>query len=147
MDKAVHWRREGNIALITLDRPAQYNVINKELATDFRQAILECGGDEHVRAIILTGTGNAFCAGGDLKSFAAELEAKRIGSSFESMLAIWHAALASMREMPQPVVAALNGVVAGGGLGLALACDFRSEERRVGREGRSGRRGGQSRCS
>ena len=125
MDKAVHWRREGNIALITLDRPAQYNVINKELATDFRQAILECWGDEHVRAVVLTGTGNAFCAGGDLKSFAAELEAKRIGSSFESMLAIWHAALASMREMPQPVVAALNGVVAGGGLGLALACDFR----------------------
>jgi 2-(1,2-epoxy-1,2-dihydrophenyl)acetyl-CoA isomerase len=125
MDQAVHWTREGTIALITLDRPAQYNVINKEMATDFRQALLECWGDDEVRAVVLTGGGNAFCAGGDLKRFAAELEARNIGSGFETLLPIFHTALIFMREMPKPVIAALNGVVAGGGLGLALACDFR----------------------
>jgi 2-(1,2-epoxy-1,2-dihydrophenyl)acetyl-CoA isomerase len=125
MDKAVEWKREGSIALMTLNRPAQYNVINIELATDFRQAVLECWNDDAVRAVVLTGTGNAFSGGGDLKFFVGELQAKRIGSSFEKMLPIWHGGILAMREMPKPVVAALNGVVAGGGLGLALACDFR----------------------
>lgn len=125
MDKAVSWSRENNVARITLNRPAQYNVINLEMATDFRQAILECWSDDAVRAVVLTGTGNAFSGGGDLKYFAAEMEAKRIGSSFEKMLPVWHGAIAAMREMPKPVVAALNGVTAGGGLGLALASDFR----------------------
>lgn len=125
MDKAVSWTREGNVARITLDRPSQYNVINMQMSGDFRQAILECWSDDDVRAVVLTGTGNAFSGGGDLKFFAAELEAKRIGSSFEKMFPLWHGAIVAMREMPKPVVAALNGVVAGGGLGLALACDFR----------------------
>ncbi|MGH7966693.1 MAG: enoyl-CoA hydratase/isomerase family protein [Candidatus Binatia bacterium] len=125
MDKAVSWTREGNVARITLDRPAQYNVINLQMSTDFHQAITECARDDEVRAVVLTGTGNAFSGGGDLKFFAAELEAKRLGSSFEKMFVVWHGAIIAMREMPKPVVAALNGVVAGGGLGLALACDFR----------------------
>lgn len=125
MDEAAHWTREGNVALMTLNRPDRYNVINKEMAADFRQALLECWGEDAVRAVVLTGSGDAFCAGGDLKYFAAELKAGRIGSSFETLLPILHTAIIFMREMPKPVIAALNGAVAGGGLGLALACDFR----------------------
>jgi 2-(1,2-epoxy-1,2-dihydrophenyl)acetyl-CoA isomerase len=125
MEKAVYWKREGNVAVMILNRPAQYNVINIELSTDFRQALMECWEDEAIRAIILTGSGNAFCAGGDLKFLTAEREAGRAVSSFERLLPIFHGAIIAMREMPKPVIAALNGVVAGGGLGLALACDFR----------------------
>jgi 2-(1,2-epoxy-1,2-dihydrophenyl)acetyl-CoA isomerase len=125
MEKAVYWKREDNVATMILNRPAQYNVINVELATDFRQALMECWDDDAVRAVILTGSGNAFCAGGDLKFLTAEREAGRTVSSFETLLPIFHGALIAMREMPKPVVAALNGAVAGGGLGLALACDFR----------------------
>ncbi len=125
MDPAVCWKREGSVAVITLNRPAQYNVINREMALAFRRALWECWESEEVRAVVLTGSGNAFCAGGDLKSFAADLEAGRIGTSFEALVPIFHSAILALREMPKPVVAALNGVVAGGGLGLALACDFR----------------------
>lgn len=125
MEKAVDWKREGNIAIMTLNRPAQYNVINTELASDLRRAVTECWHDQNVRAVVLTGSGNAFCAGGDLKFLTAEREAGRTVSSFETLLPVFHGAIIAMREMPQPIIAALNGVVAGGGLGLALACDFR----------------------
>lgn len=125
MEKAVYWNREGNIARITLNRPAQYNVINAELARDLRQALFECWSDDTIRAAVLTGSGKAFCAGGDLKFLTAEREAGRGVASFETLLPLFHGAIIAMREMPIPIVAALNGAVAGGGLGLALACDFR----------------------
>ena len=131
MGKAVHWRREGGVAVITLDRPAQYNVINEELAADLREAIVGCAGDDAVRAALLTGTGNAFCAGGDLKTFHARVEARDVGPYFEALLPVLHSAIIQMREMTKPVVAALNGVVAGAGVGLALACDFRIASARV----------------
>jgi len=110
---------------MTFNRPASYNVINTEMGKDFRQALIECWDDDDVRAIVLTGTGNAFSGGGDIKFFAEELKAGRICPSFETMLPIFHTAVEFLREIPKPVIAALNGVVAGGGLGIALACDFR----------------------
>ncbi len=125
MEKAVLWRREDKVAIMTLNRPEEYNVINTEMAKDFRRALLECWDDDDVRAIVLIGTGNAFSGGGDIKFMVAELKAGRICPSFESMLPIWHGVIEYLREIPKPVIAALNGVVAGGGLGIALACDFR----------------------
>ena len=125
MDKAVIWKKEGNVAVMTLNRPEQYNVINTVMATDFRQALLECWSDDDVRAIILTGSGKSFSGGGDIKFFVAELKAERMCSSLETMMPVFHTTIEFMREIPKPVIAALNGVVAGGGLGMALACDFR----------------------
>ncbi len=125
MDKAVIWKCENNIAVITFNRPAQYNVINIEMAKDFRQALIECWDNDNVRAVVLTGSGNAFSGGGDIKFFVQEIKARRVTSSFETMLPIFHTAIEFLREIPKPVIAALNGVVAGGGLGIALACDFR----------------------
>lgn len=125
MDKAVYWKREGDVGVITLNRPAQYNAINQALGFDLGQAVQECWYEDAVRAIVLTGNGNAFCGGGDLKFLKAEREAGRSVASFESLLPVFHGALIAMRETPKPIVAALNGVAAGGGLGLALACDFR----------------------
>ena len=125
MEEAVYWDREGSIATITLNRPAQFNVMNTELSAGLRKALMECWDDDEVRAIILTGNGKAFSAGGDIKFFIEELGQQRIVPSLEKMMPILHAAIAMIREIPKPVIAALNGVAAGGGFGLALACDFR----------------------
>ena len=125
MEEAVYWSREGSVATITLNRPEQFNVMNTELSAGLRQALMECWDDEEVRAIILTGNGKAFSAGGDIKFFIEELGQQRIVPSLEKMMPILHAAIAMVREIPKPVIAALNGVAAGGGFGLALACDFR----------------------
>ena len=125
MEEAVYWSREGSVATITLNRPAQFNVMNTELSAGLRKALMECWDDDEVRAIILTGNGKAFSAGGDIKFFIEELGQQRIVPSLEKMMPILHAAIAMIREIPKPVIAALNGVAAGGGFGLALACDFR----------------------
>jgi len=125
MEQAVYWNKENNIATITLNRPDQFNVMNSELSSCLRQALLECWDDDDIRAIILTGNGRAFSGGGDIKFFAGELAQNQIVSSVEKMMPILHSAIAMIREIPKPVVAALNGVAAGGGFGLALSCDFR----------------------
>lgn len=125
MEETVYWSREGSVATITLNRPAQFNVMNTELSAGLRKALMECWDDDEVRAIILTGNGKAFSGGGDIKFFIEELGQQRIVPSVEKMMPILHAAIAMVREIPKPVIAALNGVAAGGGFGLALACDFR----------------------
>jgi len=125
MEKAVYWSREGGVAVITLNRPAQYNVINQELAIALQEAVRECARDETLRAVVLTGNGNAFCGGGDIRFMNDAREDNRTVASFEALFPVLHGTIIEMREMPKPIVAALNGVAAGGGLGLALACDFR----------------------
>ena len=125
MEEAVYWSREGSIATITLNRPAQFNVMNHELSAGLRTALMECWDDDEVRAVILTGNGKAFSGGGDIKFFVEALAQQRIIPSLEKMMPVLHAAIATVREIPKPVIAALNGVAAGGGFGLALACDFR----------------------
>ena len=125
MEEAVYWSREGSIATITLNRPAQFNVMNNELSTGLRTALMECWDDDEVRAVILTGNGRAFSGGGDIKFFVEALAQQNIIPSLEKMMPVLHAAIAMIREIPKPVIAALNGVAAGGGFGLALACDFR----------------------
>lgn len=125
MEQAVYWNKENNIATITLNRPDQFNVMNSELSTGLRQALLECWDDDDIRAIILTGNGRAFSGGGDIKFFAGALAQNQIIPSLEKMMPILHSAISMIREIPKPVVAALNGVAAGGGFGLALSCDFR----------------------
>jgi 2-(1,2-epoxy-1,2-dihydrophenyl)acetyl-CoA isomerase len=125
MESAVLQSREGSVGVITLNRPAQYNVISQEVALGLRSAIREYSDDDAVRAVVLTGNGNAFCGGGDIRFMNTAREERRTVESFETLFPLLHGAIIAMREMPKPVVAALNGVAAGGGLGLALACDFR----------------------
>ena len=125
MEDAVLCSREGNVATITLNRPEQFNAMNSELSDSLRRAIMECWDDAEVRAIVLTGSGRAFSGGGDIKFFVEKLAERRLVPALEKMMPVLHSAIAMIREIPKPVVAALNGVAAGGGFGLALSCDFR----------------------
>jgi enoyl-CoA hydratase/carnithine racemase len=112
--------RDG-VATITLNRPAAANALSCELVGALGHAFSRVRGDESVRAVILTGAGaKAFCAGADLKERRAmTLEETR------SFLRSLNGVVDAVAAFPRPVIAAVNGAAFGGGLELALACDFR----------------------
>lgn len=113
---------DGDVAIVTLNRPDRYNAINGELSAALVEA-MERAGDES-RAVVLTGEGKAFCSGADLSGFVDEYDdggpdlAQHLDEEFHPMV---HA----IGGCSVPVVAAVNGVAAGAGMGLALGCDLR----------------------
>jgi 2-(1,2-epoxy-1,2-dihydrophenyl)acetyl-CoA isomerase len=113
--------RDG-VARITLNRPEAANSLNEALARDFMHAMLRCDEDPAVRAVVLTGAGRMFCAGGDLKSFAAQGE--NLPAHLKEVTTYFHAGISRMARMDAPVVAAVNGAAAGAGMSLACACDL-----------------------
>src|SRR3954466_383053 len=112
--------RDG-VAHVTLNRPGAANALSCELASALGHAFSRVRADESVRAVIVTGAGEkAFCAGADLKERRAmSLEETR------SFLRSLNAVVDAVAVFPRPVIAAINGAAFGGGLELALACDFR----------------------
>lgn len=106
----------GGIATVTLNRPDKLNAFDRAMCDDLVAAFRMLVGSEHVRVIILTGSGRAFCAGADL-NVLAEDGAALVAAGKDLALLI--------RGAPQPVLAAVNGPAAGGGANLALACDYR----------------------
>jgi 2-(1,2-epoxy-1,2-dihydrophenyl)acetyl-CoA isomerase len=114
---------EDGIAEITLNRPDAFNTLNLTMARELYAAVRRCDDDTGVRAVLLTGAGRAFCAGGDLKSFAAA-EREGIEAHVKDVTTALHDAISRMARMDAPVIAAINGVAAGGGMALAMACDL-----------------------
>ncbi|HYL59205.1 MAG TPA: enoyl-CoA hydratase/isomerase family protein, partial [Candidatus Acidoferrales bacterium] len=112
-----------HVAHITLNRPEAANGINIEMASELRHAARRCAADADVRAVLLAGNGKMFCAGGDLKAFAAQPEGE-LPSFLEQVTLHLHQAIAHFTRMNAPVVAAVHGSAAGGGLSFACACDF-----------------------
>lgn len=115
--------RDGQIVKLFLNRPESYNALDFNMVNALCDALTALTKDESARAIIISGKGKAFCAGGDLKwaqSFPDGLPA-----AFHTLAGRLHQMMAELRRMPKPVIAAVNGVAAGAGLSLALACDFR----------------------
>ncbi len=110
------------IATITLNRPEAFNALNSQLAQELHDAVIVSGEDEAVRVVVLTGTGRAFCAGGDVKSFCDNID--DIGALVKRLTTDLHGAVSRMIRMPKPVINAINGVAAGGGMSLALAGDL-----------------------
>jgi 2-(1,2-epoxy-1,2-dihydrophenyl)acetyl-CoA isomerase len=110
---------------IELNRPDRLNAWSRELSADLLTVLREVAADDEVRAVMLTGAGRAFCAGADLKD---GLAAARDGNGHidtKSTLVDWyHPIVTAIREMPKPVVTAVNGPAAGAGLSLALAADL-----------------------
>ncbi len=111
-----------NVATITLNRPQAANALNADLARDLAKAALRCDVDPAVRAVVITGAGNVFCAGGDLKEFAAQGDELHV--HLLDVVSDLHTAVSRLRRMDPPVIAAVNGVAAGAGMSLACACDI-----------------------
>lgn len=116
--------RRGAIVTLTLNRPEVLNAIDGALVTTLRTALSEAAQDPSIRAVILSGSGRGFCAGGDLR-FALEANPERPGDSFLALTDALHPCIELIRTMSKPVIAAINGPAAGAGLFLALACDLR----------------------
>ncbi len=108
------------IAFITLNRPEVYNAFDDELSYELQDALKESEKNKDVRVLVLSGEGKAFCSGQDLKAVSGE--EKR--SFKDSLSKRYNPIIRSMRNMPKPIIAKLNGVAAGAGCSLALASDF-----------------------
>jgi 2-(1,2-epoxy-1,2-dihydrophenyl)acetyl-CoA isomerase len=112
---------KNHIATITLNRPEAANAMNIDMAKDLMRAAIECEAP-NVRAVIITGTGSVFSVGGDLKSFSQQQP--NLSSHLKEVTTYLNAAISRFSRMDAPVIAAVNGVAAGGGMSLAIACDI-----------------------
>jgi enoyl-CoA hydratase/carnithine racemase len=113
-----------SLATITLDRPDTLNALTFEVYRELTETFRRLGGRPEVRAVVLTGTGRAFCAGGDVKDIIGAL-LDRDPQRLLEFTRMTCDLVAAMRALPQPVVASLNGTVAGAGAAIALAADVR----------------------
>jgi 2-(1,2-epoxy-1,2-dihydrophenyl)acetyl-CoA isomerase len=116
--------RDDAVSVVTLNRPAALNALTVEMGQEFRSAVGEAR-ERGARALVLTGAGRAFCAGGDLREMRQLAEKEgRAEAFFDEPLRVIHGCVRLIRETPLPVVAAVNGVATGGGCNFALACDI-----------------------
>jgi len=109
--------RQGDVVHLTLNRPDRLNALSDAMTSGLRDALSGVAADPSVGAVVLTGAGRGFCAGGDVQAMAGGKRASELRANAEITRLL--------AEMPQPTVAAVNGAAAGAGLALALACDFR----------------------
>jgi 2-(1,2-epoxy-1,2-dihydrophenyl)acetyl-CoA isomerase len=112
------------IMTITLNRPEKLNSFIGHMRRDLAEALEHAGSERHIRVVILTGAGRAFCAGGDVE-FMGELMERHDSEEFARILGAGRRVILAIRQMTKPVIAAVNGIAAGAGCNLAFACDLR----------------------
>jgi 2-(1,2-epoxy-1,2-dihydrophenyl)acetyl-CoA isomerase len=132
----IHMRREQRVGIITIDRAARFNSMDVQTAQDFRRAGLQYARDDDVRAVVLRGLPGMFCSGADLKFIRDGGEAESLGylapksvrggygETFKQILEYIHSTISEIRRAPKPFIAAVDGVAAAGGFGIAMACDL-----------------------
>jgi 2-(1,2-epoxy-1,2-dihydrophenyl)acetyl-CoA isomerase len=114
--------RDAQIATVTLNRPDAFNALNLGLGRELFTASIELDEDPDVRCVVVTGSGKSFCAGGDVKDFADHLP--RVGVLIKELTTYLHGAISRFCRSDKPVIMAVNGIAAGGGLSLALSGDL-----------------------
>jgi 2-(1,2-epoxy-1,2-dihydrophenyl)acetyl-CoA isomerase len=115
------YEKVNGVGKITLNRPKAFNSFNREMAFEVQNALDDCEKDNTIRAIYLTGNGKAFCAGQDLK----EVTDPELNPGFKKILEEhYNPIITRLRNIEKPIVAAVNGVAAGAGANIALACDI-----------------------
>ena len=120
--KTIELRVDDGVAYATLNRPQAANALDLTMARDLFEVAIRCDAQPDVRAVVLTGAGRAFSAGGDVKSFAAAGE--QLPAVLKEITALLHGAVSILARMDAPVIAAVNGVAAGAGMSLACAADI-----------------------
>ena len=120
--------RDGAVATLTMNRPDSRNALSREMMLGLLSALRRLATDPEVRAVVLTGAGKAFCAGGDVKGFARAAGGEASNETFDQRVNELRERMDVTRllhEMPKPTLAVIPGACAGAGLSLALACDMR----------------------
>jgi 2-(1,2-epoxy-1,2-dihydrophenyl)acetyl-CoA isomerase len=112
---------DGAVGTITIDRLERFNSLDDETARDLRKAGLRFARDAAIRAVVLRGSGGVFCSGADLQYIR---ESGVFGEAFRSILEYIHSTISEIRRAPKPFIAAVDGIAAAGGFGLAMSCDF-----------------------
>src|SRR5262249_55163538 len=134
----IHTHVENAVGYITIDRPERFNSLDVRTAQDLRRAGLTMARDDRVRTVVLRGVPGVFCSGADLKYSRAGGELEDLGyltpearetpsgygERFKQILEYIHSTIAEIRRAPKPFVAAVDGVAAAGGFGLAMCCDL-----------------------
>lgn len=124
----IKFSQQDGVATITLNRPEARNALSPDMFAGLGQAVLSCQSSE-IRAVIITGSGGSFCAGADVKDFVNQLESggpEGLHQHLKHLAEIFHGdVVLPIRRLEKPVIASIDGVAAGGGLSLALACDLR----------------------
>jgi len=152
MGEQVRVSVEEGVGTLQLTRPERLNSLDVITAQDFRQAGLVLARDERVRVVVVRGVPGAFCSGADLKyirdggdardlSYLQPQAALGYGAVFKQILEYIHSAISEIRRAPKPFIAAVDGIAAAGGLGIALACDLVIASERAGFEWAYGRTG------
>jgi len=125
MAEPVRTERRRDVLEICIDRPDRLNALDVASLSALRAALEAAALDREVRAVILTGAGRAFCAGGDIRTMEEHRDRGELPRLFHELTGQQELVVREILQMPKPVVAALPGVAAGGGLSLALAADWR----------------------
>jgi len=121
MNQSIQLHVANRVAVITLNRPEVFNSFNREMALSLQSILDACEANDDVRAIVLTGNGKAFCAGQDLK----EVTDPELNPGFKKILEEhYNPIIIKLRSIKKPIIGAINGVAAGAGANIALACDI-----------------------
>ncbi|MGZ6372759.1 MAG: enoyl-CoA hydratase/isomerase family protein, partial [Candidatus Limnocylindria bacterium] len=116
--ETIRYELRDGVATITLARPESLNALNATMRAELLAALKAAGRDDAVRTVVITGEGRGFCSGADLRGGSGEREFRRV------LTRQYNPLITAIRELPKPVIAAVNGVAAGAGMALALACDL-----------------------
>jgi 2-(1,2-epoxy-1,2-dihydrophenyl)acetyl-CoA isomerase len=142
--ESIRMEKKGSVGIITMARPERFNALDVQMAKDLRKAALQFARDEGVRCVILAGEERVFCSGADLRYVQQKGNEKdfsylqpegrpveaNYGASFKEILEYIHSTISEIRRAPKPFIAAVKGIAAAGGFGIAMSCDlvFASEE-------------------